>query len=147
MTEIASLPRASLLRRLAAIVYDVCLLFGVLFVASLAALPFTGDDPNRAHHPLFTIYIFMATFFFFGWFWTHGGQTLGMRAWRVRVVRHDDGAPITWMQAVLRFLMAIASWLVGGLGFLWSLFDKERRAWHDIYSESVLIVLPKKQAR
>jgi uncharacterized RDD family membrane protein YckC len=147
MTEIASLPRASLLRRLAAIVYDLFLLFGVLFVASLAALPFTGDDPNRAHHPLFTAYIFVVTFFFFGWFWTHGGQTLGMRAWRVRVVRHDDGGPITWMQAVLRFLAAAASWLVGGLGFLWSLFDKEQRTWHDIYSESVLVVLPKKPAR
>jgi uncharacterized RDD family membrane protein YckC len=145
MSDIAALPRATLTRRLAAIAYDAILLFGVLFLASVLALPLTGDDPNRAHHPLFTSYIFFVCFFFFGWFWTHGGQTLGMRAWRVRVVRHDGGGPISWWQALLRFLVAIASWLALGAGFLWSLFDKERRTWHDIYSETVLVVLPKTQ--
>ena len=144
MTDYTALPRCTLTRRLAVIAYDFILLFGVLFIASLIALPFTGDDPQRAHHPLFTSYLFFVAFFFFGWFWTHGGQTLGMRAWRVRVVRHDNGGPITWWQALLRFLVAIASWLVVGVGFLWSLFDKEKRAWHDIYSESTLVVLPKK---
>jgi uncharacterized RDD family membrane protein YckC len=143
MTDTATLPRCTLTRRLAAVVYDAILLFGVLFVASLLALPFMGDDAQRANHPLFTTYLFFVSFFFFGWFWTHGGQTLGMRAWRVRVVRHDTGGPISWWQALLRFLVAIASALVVGAGFLWSLFDPERRTWHDIYSETMLIVLPK----
>lgn len=146
MTDLTTLPRAPLIRRLAAIAYDAFLLFGVLFLASLLALPFTADDAQRAHHPLFSVYLFVVSFIFFGWFWTHGGQTLGMRAWRVRVVRHDNGGTITWWQASLRFLVATLSWLMLGTGFLWSVFDKERRTWHDIYSETVLVVLPKTEA-
>jgi uncharacterized RDD family membrane protein YckC len=67
-----------------------------------------------------------------------------MRAWRVRVQRYD-GKPITWWQALLRFLIAFVSWGALGLGFLWSLYDKRKRTWHDIYSESVLVVIPKER--
>lgn len=135
-----ALPPCGLLRRLAVIVYDAFLLFAVAFVAGILALPLTGAiTPGN---PFFTSYIFFVCFFFFGWFWTHGGQTLGMRAWRVRVQRYDGG-PITWWQAMLRFLVAFVSWGALGLGFLWSLFDKRKRTWHDIYSESVLVVISK----
>ncbi|OGI41569.1 MAG: hypothetical protein A2150_00620 [Candidatus Muproteobacteria bacterium RBG_16_64_11] len=40
-------------------------------------------------------------FLFYGWFWTRGGQTLGMRAWRLRLTR-ADGGPVTWRRAALR---------------------------------------------
>ena len=46
-------------------------------------------------------------------------------------------------QALLRFLVAIGSWLLCGLGFFWVLWDKEKRSWHDIYSESQVVQLPK----
>lgn len=132
------LPRCGLPRRLAAIAYDTLLLMAVIFVVAALILPFTKSEAALRSAVLF------ASFFFFGWFWTHGGQTLGMRAWRVRVQGHDGG-PITWMQALLRFLAAILSWAILGAGFLWSLVDREGRTWHDIYSESVLVVLPRKR--
>ena len=47
--------------------------------------------------------------------------------------------------ALLRFLIAIISWLCGGLGFWWILWDKQKRSWHDRYSESLVVQLPKKQ--
>lgn len=158
MPEIKTdLPRCGLLRRLAAIAYDSLLLLAVLFIASALLIPFTGGGspapdgaptPIYGNHPieraLFTTYIFMVAFFFFGWFWTHGGQTLGMRAWRIRVQRYD-GRAISWWQALLRYLVAYVSWAAAGLGFLWSLFDREKLTWHDRYSESVLVVMPKKQ--
>jgi uncharacterized RDD family membrane protein YckC len=43
----------------------------------------------------------------------------------------------------LRFVVAMASWLLLGLGFLWVLWDKESRSWHDIYSDSRTVQLPK----
>ena len=141
-TADATLPHCGLLRRLAAILYDALLLLAVLFIATLAVLPLTGGEAIRPHNPLYTTYIFFVGFFFFAWFWTHGGQTLGMRAWRVRV-QTRNGQAISWWQALLRYLIAFVSWGALGLGFLWSLFDKEKMTWHDRYSESVLVVMPR----
>jgi len=139
-----ALPRCGLIRRLAAIVYDAILLFGVVFLAGVLIQPLTKViSPDN---PFFTLYFFAVVFAFFGGFWTHGGQTLGMRAWRVRVQR-PGGQPITWGQAALRYLVAILSWVALGLGFLWSLIDREKRTWHDLVSKTVLVVLPKEKKK
>jgi uncharacterized RDD family membrane protein YckC len=153
--EASQPPHCGLLRRLAAILYDGLLLLAVLFIATAILLPLThqaGTTPGEApvpiyaQHPLykaaFTSYLFMVSYFFFAYFWTHGGQTLGMRAWRIRV-QTRDGHPIGWWHALLRFMVAIVSWAALGLGFLWSLVDRQKRTWHDLYSETDLIVLPK----
>jgi uncharacterized RDD family membrane protein YckC len=141
--SINSLPPCSLLRRLGAILYDALLLLAVQFIATIPVLLINRGHPVAAADPVFQGYLLLVSFLFFGWFWTHGGQTLGMRAWRIRL-QTKNGDSISWTQALLRFLAAIVSWLVLGLGFLWSLFDKERQTWHDRFSESVLVVLPKK---
>ena len=88
----------------------------------------------------------MVIFVFFGWFWTHGGQTLGMRAWRLKVTT-EDGKGLNWSRAFLRFLLAGLSWLILGLGFIWALFDKRRQTLHDRLSKTMLIQLPKKARR
>jgi uncharacterized RDD family membrane protein YckC len=144
--ENSNLPHCRLPRRLAAIFYDSFLLAAVLLLASLVALPLLGADPSRPALLLFRVYLVVVIFAFFAWFWTHGGQTLGMRAWHIRLQRRGGGAITLW-QALLRFLVAIASWLALGLGFLWSLFDKEQLTWHDRYSMSELVVLPKKAGK
>ena len=79
---------------------------------------------------------------FYAWFWTHGGQTLGMQAWKLRLQRLDGG-PVSLWQALLRFLAAFPSLLLFGLGMLWMLVDRERMTWHDRVSESVIVRLPK----
>lgn len=142
-TDSASLPHCPLWRRLAAGLYDALLVFGLLGVATFAALPFTGDLGDGRPHPFFTIYLFLVSFAFYGWFWTHGGQTLGMKVWNIRVQNREGGAITLW-QAALRFVVALLSLGALGLGFLWSLIDKEKLTWHDRYSMSVLVVLPKK---
>lgn len=144
--DLAELPHCGLLRRLAAIIYDALLLAAVLFIASAVALALTGGEPVKPGNPFMMTYFFGVSFLFFAWFWTHGGQTLGMRAWRIRV-QQRDGAPITLWQALLRFLVAFASWAALGLGFLWSLIDQEKMTWHDRYSMTVLVVLPRKKRK
>jgi uncharacterized RDD family membrane protein YckC len=126
----ASPPAAGLLRRLAAIVYDSLLLVGVLFAATLAALALRGGTAFAPGDPLFTAYLLTVVAGFFGWFWTHGGQTLGMRAWKLRLVALDR-SPVTWRQALLRAAAALLSAVCLGLGYLWVAVDPERRAWHD----------------
>jgi Predicted membrane protein/domain len=129
---------ASLTRRLAAVIYDSLLLFAVLFVGTFPVLGLTDGQAVAPKNFLFTLYLLTLGFVFFGWFWTHGGQTLGMRAWRIRV-QQCDGTPITWRQAAVRFCCAILSWLPLGAGFLWMLVDRDRLTWHDRCSDTRVI--------
>ena len=62
--------------------------------------------------------------------WRRGGQTLGMRPWRLRVVG-ADGSALTWKAVWLRYLIGTASVLLGGLGFWWAWVDRDRLTWHD----------------
>ena len=127
----------SLIRRMAAILYDLLLLLAIFFVATAIILPLNGGHAFDSHQWFYPIYLFSVSFIFYGWFWTHGGQTLGLRAWKLRVLT-VDGYPISWWQALLRFCVAIISSICFGLGFFWSLVDKEKRCWHDIVSKTVV---------
>jgi len=126
------------LRRLAAQVYDLFLLIALLFLATALLLPFTAGEAISAQQTLiYRIYLAVISFLFYGWFWTHGGQTLGLRAWKIKVLTFDQ-KPISWIQALLRFASALVSWSFFGLGFLWILVDKNRRSWHDHLSKTAL---------
>ena len=74
---------------------------------------------------------------FYGWFWTHGGQTLGLRAWKAKVLTFDQ-QPINWLQALVRFSTALASC---GLGLLWVLVAQ--CSWHDYLSKTNIFFEPK----
>lgn len=135
-------PHAGLFRRLAALFYDSLLLLAVLFIATAVVLPLSGGEALHAGNPLYSSYLLLVAFFFYSWFWMHGGQTLGMRAWRLQL-RGLDGARITWWHLLLRFLVAIASAALLGLGYLWVLVDKRKLSWHDRYSETCIVQLDK----
>ena len=83
---------ASLWRRFAAMVYDSLLVFSILVVVGLTTLPLTNGLGVSRDNSFLRLYIFTTLFIFLGWFWTHGGQTLGMRAWKIKLVQ-ADGAP------------------------------------------------------
>jgi len=125
------------LRRLTVILYDLLLLLAVLFVATALLLPLNAGKAFTAQQFFFPLYLLLVSFLFYAWFWTHGGQTLGLRAWKIRVLTLDR-KPISWKQALLRFMAAIVSWGFCGLGFLWILIDKNQRSWHDHLSKTAL---------
>jgi len=138
--------KPGLLRRTGAIFYDALLLAAVLFVAAALVLLFTGGKAVKPYNPLFSAYLFLVCLLYFAWPWVRGGQTLGMKTWRLRVQRADGGT-LTWRDAVLRFLTAITSWAPLGAGFLWVLLDKDKMAWHDRLSKTALVVVPKPKQR
>lgn len=133
---------AGFLRRFAAIVYDSLLLFSVLFFATLVLLLLNGGRAIPPNEPLYTTYLIGVSFLYFGWFWTHGGQTLGMRAWRLRI-EHETDRPVSWKLALLRFASAILSWLPLGAGYLWMLVDSRGLAWHDRLSGTIVVLTTK----
>lgn len=124
-------------RRLAAIIYDLFLLTALLFVATSLLLPLNSGAAFTSEQYYFSIYLLAVSFLFYAWFWTHGGQTLGMRAWKIRVLTVNR-EPVGWRLAFFRFLSAIPSLGLFGLGFLWILIDKNRRGWHDHLSRTAI---------
>ena len=85
----------------------------------------------------------LAGFGYFGLSWRRGGQTIGMRAWRLRLVAAGDASRPGWGALVLRYGVAAVSLGGFGFGFLWSLVDRERRTWHDIASATRVVREPK----
>lgn len=135
-TATASYTAAGLLRRVAAAFYDLLILLAVLMLATALALLVARGELDHGS-AVFRAYLLLVCFLFYGWFWVHGGQTVGMRAWKIRV-QQPDGRGITWKQALFRFLAAIPSWLLLGAGMLWILADREKMALHDRLSATVV---------
>lgn len=142
-----------LARRLGSILYDSMLVTAVVFAAfALLYLPlavgFGVVDINDTgqYKYLFFVYMLIVAVGFHIWFWTHGGQTLGMRTWSMKLFS-EDGGRVSTRQALVRYGVALVSMLVFGLGFLWSLFDKEKRSWHDMASGTRLVSVRKQRKR
>ncbi|MCW8887278.1 MAG: RDD family protein [Motiliproteus sp.] len=131
---------ASLIRRLAAMLYDTLLVAAIWMVIGAIAVGLNEGEAVRG--PLFNSALFISAFLFFAGFWSRNGQTLGMQAWQLRV-QTPEGYPINLMQALLRFFTAAVSLLCLGAGYWWMLIDKEGLTWHDRYSETRVVQIPK----
>lgn len=124
-----------------AILYDTFLLLAVLFFATAVILPFNAGQAFSSEQFLYPAYLVIVSYVFFAWFWIHGGQTLGMRAWKIRLYQ-IDGSQLDWRSAAIRFIAAGLSWFCLGLGFGWCLLDKQQRCWHDRISKTRMVIVP-----
>lgn len=160
-----ALPTPGIGRRLASLLYEALL---VAAVAMLAGLLYAGLTQQR--HALvgrtgLQVFLFALLALYFVWFWSHGGQTVAMKAWRIRLVRHD-GQPVSPGRAAARYL---ASWIwvvpalvvlhrsnlhsraayvavpaIGILAYaLSSLLRRDRQFWHDALCGTRLVAQPK----
>ena len=139
-TIMTNFPRASFRRRFGSWVYDLLLviaifmlsgyacvaLFAALDVAGLISLNRTGFDINwNASHPLYKVafnawgVVWVCAFFIY--FWANKGQTLGMRAWRLRVQNYD-GSLISKGTAIKRLVPTLF-----GLGSLLVIIDRKNK--------------------
>lgn len=133
-----------MLRRFAAMFYDSFLLIALLFILTVpiviingGAIRADGSLINELKRWAFMGYLLFGACCFYTWFWTHGGQTLGMSAWRIRVVDLAE-QPITWHAAFIRAMSACL-----GLANLTAYLSKDRRGWHEKLSHSQTVYLPK----
>jgi len=130
---------AGLLRRLGAMVYDALLVLAMWLATLFPLVAFNNDSVGGA---TVQSLLFVELFAFFAYFWVARGQTLGMLAWRLQLVSLEPDGRVTLKQALLRFIGALASLATLGLGYLWLLMDKERRAWPDLLSGTRILYLP-----
>lgn len=130
--------------RLLALAYDLLPLAAIWFAVAALVLLLRGGVPAApGEAPAWLTFgvMLLAGFGYFGLSWRRGGQTLGMRAWRLRLDDGGGGAPSWWVLA-LRYTIAGASLALFGLGFWWALFDPGRRTWHDLASGTRVLRLP-----
>jgi len=144
------------MRRLGALFYDsliilaiemmaagivIAILHALLALDAITIAPYLDVSDLLTHHPIwspiYTLYLAFVWIYFFVFFWTRAGQTLGMRAWKIQV-RNKNGSKLTVTQALIR---------IGTSGFglanFTVPFDPEKRGFHDIWAKTQVVVLPK----
>jgi len=118
-------------RRLASMTYESLLLLGVLSVSFML--------PNLALGMIFSIVlpgwvlglqVFLVLGGYFVWYWQHGGQTLAMQTWKLRITAQNGSEPSV-RQLLLRYVLAWPSVIYFGVGLIWALFDRDRQFLHD----------------
>ncbi|MDX1375357.1 MAG: RDD family protein [Burkholderiales bacterium] len=155
-------PAPSILRRLASMLYEAVLLAAVaFFAASLFLLASQGRPPSGGLRFALQAYLLAVFAAYFLWCWLRGGQTLPMKAWRIRLVAPGH-ARVPARLALLRFayaalfmgallasvaaafehrnvLLAFASLALSGIGIGWALVDRDRQFLHDRLAGTRLI--------
>jgi len=144
----------SLRRRLACFLYEGVLLFGVVMIAGYLYGSLTQQRNALAGRHGLQAFLFLALAVYFVWFWSHGGQTVAMKTWHIRLVR-ADGSPVTQMRALCRYVLSwlwflpalLALWLTGqhSLGAIFgsmiagviayallTYLHPQRQYWHDV---------------
>lgn len=153
-TDHANFPRAGFFRRLGAIIYDLLLAvavymfvgaigFGFFFglysigVVSLHGYEHVSDALNNVplYKGIYQLYLVVCIAGFYALFWSKGGQTLGMRAWRLKV-QHPNGQNLSFITACARVIYSLL-----GIGNLYILLNSERLALQDKLTRSEVVVL------
>ncbi|MBV7314485.1 RDD family protein [Shewanella sp. NIFS-20-20] len=154
--EHANCPRAGFFRRLGACIYDLLLAVAVYMLAgaigfgiftalvnlgliSMGAHQHVADLLNQTplYHSLYQGYLALIIAMFYSLFWSKGGQTLGMRAWRIKV-QHPNGQTLSFITAFARVV-----WSLLGLGNLRILLSADKQALQDKMTRSEVVVLSK----
>ena len=117
-------------RRLLSMIYEFLILVAVLFIASFVFHLVFRDTGSLFFRPAFQLYLLVVAGIYFTWFWIHGGQTLPMQTWKLRVIR-ADGGQLFLKQALARYLFAVIGFFFFGCGILWALFDRDGLFLHD----------------
>jgi uncharacterized RDD family membrane protein YckC len=123
--------RPGLLRRLACMLYEALLLVGVLALTFMLPHLAIGMGLKAVMPGWFlALHVFVVLGAYFLWYWHHGGQTLAMQTWRIRLTTTSGDKP-SLARLALRYLLAWPSVTYFGAGLIWALLDRDRQFLHD----------------
>jgi len=149
-----SQPKALIGWRLLALLYDAgpaLTLWLLLSAGFTLGYTFLGQHAPRENIPAFSVWQWLLWLVCWGvtgvyatLSWRYGGQTLGMRPWRLRVVAATGEMP-GWGALWLRYAVGTASLLLAGMGFWWAWWAADHLTWHDRASRTRMQRVPKRQ--
>jgi len=132
--------KTSIWKHFAAFLYDLFPITGVFILTSLIVMLVRNGTIVDQHTLWFDILILLELVLYYSYSWKIGGQTLGMRAWKIKIVPNNvNQSNLTWFQAIFRFLIGVLSTILIGAGLFWKLISKNNQSWMDISSQSTTI--------
>lgn len=150
MLENTSVTPVGIFRRSAAIIYDLFLLIAIILVAVsvftivvelIAGQSSSGELLETPWIKItYQLYLLLVAALFYLWFWTHGGQTLGLKVWKLKVV-DSELSGLDLKTAGRRLFWTIVTCIPFGVGYLWAFFNKERMTLYDRLSGTRLVQL------
>lgn len=146
---------APLWRRFAALVYDsflllaLTMLYGFITQGIQAAMWGAGehDYQPKMGGPLFQAGWILTLAAFYVYFWWRAGQTVGMRAWRLKLTRADTLEQPSFAQSLLRSLLGTWSMVLLGIGYWWRWLDGHGDCLHDRWSGTRVVVTPARRKK
>ena len=138
---------AGLRRRLAGMLYELVLIFGLLAIGYFLPWMLLFSQLDLKAPPVWMkwfqwLHLLTLLGAYFVYSWHRHGQTLAMRTWRLRVVA-TNGSRLSWARATLRYMLALPSVLCFGIGILWAFFDLDNLFLHDRLAGTRVVRLPK----
>jgi len=131
------MPETPIWKHFAALIYDVFPVIGLLLVTSMIVLLIRNGVEVERFSIWFTTLLLAEVALYFVYSWKIGGQTLGMRAWKIKITPSQiDQQQLTWSQSIVRFLVGILSILLLGLGIFWKKISPTKKSWMDMISHS-----------
>jgi uncharacterized RDD family membrane protein YckC len=131
----------TLWKRLVAFTYDSLIVIALLMLATALSILVRGGNPifpeDGFAYSLFQLYLGLVILGYFVGFWHFGGQTVGMKAWKIRVIDIDTNAPPSIKKALLRALLGV---LFLGIGLLPALWRKDRCTIYDTLTRTQLLL-------
>ncbi|MBU6438411.1 MAG: RDD family protein, partial [Betaproteobacteria bacterium] len=105
MTPPAPLVAPSLRRRMACFIYEGVLLFGVVMIAGWLFSTLTQQRNALTHRHELQAFLFLVLGIYFIWFWSHGGQTVAMKTWHIRLLS-AEGLPLSEKASGMRYILS-----------------------------------------
>jgi len=131
---------ATLLKRFAASLYEMLLLIAVWMLCAWLFILLFGNADSILKRTSLQIFLWLVAGVYFVWCWHKSGQTLATQTWKIKLINEQEKT-LSIKEAIQRYILASASLLIFGLGFLWSLIDKDQLFLHDRLLKTRLIKL------
>ena len=157
-------------RHALAMVYDLLLISPFILLGTFILLKVYGLAETASERTVpawLQVALCYGTFIgFYGTFWRQKGQTLGMQAWRVKLVSKRGAIKVSWRQAASRIIVAsipfvialmpyrivdvnnaglwiyVSTAVIASSGFLWRFVNRERLYLHDLLTQTELRLTP-----
>lgn len=134
-----------LLKLGACLIYEALAVIALGFACTLFFLWLAGDATHGIKRYQLQIFLWIAVGMYFVWCWLKGGQTLAMRAWQLKLVRHDAQL-LPLPMAIARYVLASMGLILFGFGFLWAIIDRDKLFLHDRLLKTRIIYVPRNTA-
>lgn len=129
----------------ACLIYDAFVVIALYLVCVGIFLWLVGDATQGLKRYALQLFLWLSVGAYFVWCWLKSGQTLAMQTWQLKLVS-QDGQLLSIKVAIARYVLACASLILFGLGFLWVIFDRDRLFLHDRLLKTHIIYVPRNTA-